>query len=274
MSVRLLFLLMLATPAGSAAEEPTAEQLRVLKTFRSEFVNITPGKGRYPASFTMGDDRGPASQRPAHRVTFKYDFAIAKYEVWQDLYQAVMGENPSRWKGRRNSVDRVLFPKAQEFCRRATKLMRQAKLIADDEVIRLPSETEWEYACRAGTDTAYSFGDDPKQLGKFAWYTGNAAGNDPAVGAKAPNPWGLYDIHGYLWEWCADGWHENYKGAPADGSARPVGKDKRRVLRSGSWKDPPPRLASRFRRGAEPSLRDDAVGLRCVLAKGIDASTP
>ena len=115
---------------------------------------------------------------------------------------------------------------------------------------------------------AYSFGDSTQeQLGEYAWFTGNAKGNDPPVGAKKPNPWKLYDVHGYLWEWCADRWHDGNGGGPADGRPVTSGGDATfGVLRGGSWKDPAEALTSRYRRVARRSLRDDAVGLRCVLA--------
>jgi formylglycine-generating enzyme required for sulfatase activity len=161
------------------------------------------------------------------------------------------------------------FHEALAFCRGATRILRAAGLIARDQVIRLPSEAEWEYCARAGTTTAYSFGDAVEDLGDHAWYTGNAKGNDPPVGAKKPNPWKLYDIHGYLWEWCADPWHPSYESAPADGSTWTAGGDPDSgVLRGGSWKDRPEALRSHFRKAAPRSLRDDAVGLRCVLARG------
>lgn len=213
----------------------------------------------------MGDDAGPEAERPAHRVTIEHRFEIARYETPQNLWEAVMGRNPSRWKGMRNSVEMLSYGDALDFCRRATLAMRKAKLIAEDEVVRLPSEAEWEYAARAGSTGRYSFGDDAAKLGEYGWYHGNAAGNDPAVGAKQPNAWKLYDVHGYLWEWCADCWHDDYRGAPADGSAWIAGDDPRRVLRGGSWKDGAEKLTSSFRRAAEPTLRDDAVGLRCVI---------
>jgi formylglycine-generating enzyme required for sulfatase activity len=244
-----------------------AERAIVLKTFREEFVAISPGKASFTAEFTMGADDVTASEGPAHQVILKRPFQIARYEVTQNLWEAVMGENPSRWKGNRNSVEMISYQDAIEFCRRATEMMRSTGLIADDEVIRLPSEAEWEYAARAGTTSRYSFGDDVKHLGDHAWYHGNAAGNDPPVGAKKPNAWKLYDVHGYLWEWCVDRWHEDYRGAPTDGSAWDNGDDVRRVLRGGSWKDPAERLTSTARRAAEPALRDDAVGLRPVLAR-------
>jgi formylglycine-generating enzyme required for sulfatase activity len=257
-------ILALSTVLAQSADK----QLPLLKTFREEFVLLTPGKGDFPASFVMGNDRGSLSEQPAHRVTFDYSFHMARYEVPQNLWEAVMGNNPSRWKGARNSVELLSFDEAEQFCRKATARMREAKLIAADEVIRLPSEAEWEYAARAGTTTRYSFGDDAGELGTYGWFNGNAAGNDPPVGAKRPNAWKLYDVHGYLWEWCRDPWHADYRGAPDDGSVWTAGGDAtQRVLRGGSWEDPADRLTSTFRRGASKDLRDDAVGLRCVLAR-------
>jgi len=256
--------LLLALAALSA--EPNEEQLALLKTFREEFVLLTPGEGEFPAAFSMGSDDGEANERPAHRVKLDYAFHVARYEVPQNLWQAVLGGNPSRWKGERNSVEMLSYDEAVEFCARATELMRAAGLIEENQVVRLPSEAEWEYAARAGTTTVYSFGDDAAQLDDYGWHTGNAKGNDPPVGAKMPNPWDLYDVHGYLWEWCADVWHDDYTAAPADGGPA-AGEGDRRVLRGGSWKDQAEQLTSAFRRPAERDLRDDAVGLRCVLAE-------
>lgn len=260
-----------AVPA--AAEKPAAENLSpellaLLKTFRSEFIEIKPGEKPYPATFRMGSAQVGAVAQPVREVRMSKPFWFAKYEVPQNLWQAVMGDNPSRWKGPRNSSEMFTWEESVEFCRRATASMRAAKLIEADESIRLPSEAEWEYCARAGTTTEYSFGDDASQLGQFGWFTGNAAGNDPPVGAKKPNAWGLYDMHGYLWEWCADTWHASYEGAPADGSAWTAGGEQnQRVLRSGSWKDKADALRSAARRAGDLRLRDDAVGLRCVLSK-------
>ncbi len=261
-----------------AADEPSPQTLKVLKTFNDEFVAITPGEKSFPQSFVMGSAKGPQSEQPAHKVTFAHRFSMAKYEVPQNLYEAVMGQNPSKWKGPRNSVEMFSFDDAKTFCTKITALLRQAKLLTNDEEIRLPTEAEWEYCCRAGSTTAYSFGDsavkpgdaDPKAslLDEYGWHTGNAAGNDPPVGAKKPNIWGLFDTHGYLWEFVNDAWHENYDGAPADGSSwsndeRPP----RYVIRGGSWKDRYESLRSAIRRPIAADATDDAVGLRCVKAK-------
>jgi formylglycine-generating enzyme required for sulfatase activity len=262
-----LFAVASAVPAV-AADEPSAELVALLKTFRTEFVEIKPGEKPYPATFRMGSAQVGAVAEPVREVKMSRPFWFAKYEVPQNLWQAVMGENPSRWKGPRNSAEMFTWEESVEFCRRATEAMRTAKLIGADETIRLPSEAEWEYCARAGTATEYSFGDDVGQLGQYGWFTGNAAGNDPPVGAKKPNAWGLYDMHGYLSEWCADTWHDSYEGAPADGAAWTAGGDPgKRVLRSGSWKDKAEALRSAARRSADARLRDDAVGLRCVLSK-------
>jgi gluconolactonase len=221
--------------------DPTPQQIELLTTFKSEFVLITPGRGKFRPTFRLGDDR---------KAEMQHSFYIAKYEVPQNLWEAVMGSNPSRWKGPRNSVEMLSLDESKEFCTRATQLMRAAGLIEAGQVVRLPTEAEWEYAARAGTASKFSFGDDESRLGEYGWFTGNAKGNDPPVGAKKPNPWGLFDVHGYLWEWT---------DSPAAGDTA-MG-----VLRGGSWKDPAADLASSNRRVVERTLRDDAVGLRCVL---------
>jgi formylglycine-generating enzyme required for sulfatase activity len=260
---------------NSRADDPAADLDRLLTTFVGEFVEITPGEGKFPKSFQMGSGAGAKSEQPVHEVTVERPFAIAKYEVPQNLYQAVMGENPSRWKGPRNSAEMMTFSEALQFCDKLTELLRERALIGEDEIIRLPTEAEWEYCCRAGTQTAYSFGDaaqKPGDAGKkasvldaFAWHTGNAAGNDPPVGALKPNPWGLYDMHGYLWEFTADAWQPNYEDAPKDGSAAPIaGERDQIVVRGGSWKNEYPALRSSARQPFGQAEKDDAVGFRCV----------
>lgn len=265
-----------AKPERSKQEQ--AEQLRLLKRFVDELVLITPGTGKYPKSFQMGSATGKPSEQPVHAVTLTQDFWIAKYEVPQNLYEVVMGHNPSRWKGPRNSVEMLNWKSANDFCEKLTRLLHQHQLIGNDEQIRLPTEAEWEYCCRAGTQTAYSFGDAAQKSGdegnkasildEYAWHTGNAAGNDPPVGALKPNPWGLYDMHGYLWEFVADPWHENYQGAPSDGSVWQVaGENPPRVARGGAWTDRYDRLRCAFRMKVTPETASPALGLRCVKAK-------
>ncbi|MGZ0165394.1 MAG: formylglycine-generating enzyme family protein [Planctomycetales bacterium] len=265
----------------SAAEDsrPLSEKQRqLLKTFVDEFVEITPGKGDFPASFVMGSSDGPASEQPPTKITFKHSFSIAKYEMPQNLYEAVTGSNPSRWTGPRNSAEMFDFAEVQEFCRKITLQLRQAKLLSADEEVRLPTEAEWEYCCRAGSTTKYSFGDEARKAGdagkkatlldEFGWHTGNAAGNDPPVGALKPNAWGLYDMHGYLWEFVADDWLDSHQGAPSDGSAR-RSKDQKSspVIRGGSWMETFDLLTSSARRTVPADFKRADLGFRCVRAK-------
>ena len=258
--------------------QPTALS-SLLKTFHKEFVAIMPGKGRFPAKFQMGSKAGGTiakkNEGPVHEVTMKRPFAIARYEIPQNLYEAVMGSNPSRWKGKRNSVEMVSWKDATRFCERVTQLMRTEKLIQADEVIRLPTESEWEYSCRAGTTTEFSFGDNATKQGDmgnmaskldpYAWHTGNAAGNDPAVGALKPNPWGLYDMHGYLWEYVQDGYQADYSKTPTDGSAAKGGDN--RVVRGGSWQGNYSTLRSASRMKVPETIKDPGIGFRCVKSK-------
>ena len=272
-----------------AAEDFTSlseKQRTLLKTFVDEFVDVTPGKGKFPASFMMGSSDGPASERPPTKITFGHSFSIAKYEIPQNLYEAVMGNNPSRWTGPRNSAEMFDFATVQKFCQKITQQLRAAKLLGDDEEVRLPTEAEWEYCCRAGTTTPYSFGQDGEKKGDdgkpvktrdgkpvrilddFGWHTGNASGNDPPVGALKPNAWGLYDMHGYLWEFVADDWHDSHQGAHPDGSAR-HSKDQKSspVVRGGSWMETYDLLSSSARRTVPADFKRADLGFRCVRAK-------
>ncbi len=267
--------------AETVAQDPLdSTTLELLKTFTEEFVAIMPGadtfSASFPASFSLGAKGGNAEEQPPVEVTLKAPFAIAKYEVPQNLYEAVMGKNPSRWQGPRNSAETMSWHDANEFCERVTVMLRQAKLMTEQEVIRLPSEVEWEYCCRAGTDTQYSFGDAAQAdgdveakatlLDAYAWHTGNAAGNDPAVGVLKPNPWGLYDMHGYLAEYCSDDWIGNYEVPPAGSAPRAKAGSGMCVIRGGSWKDRFTDLRSSSRKASLKRGQDDAVGFRCVKA--------
>jgi formylglycine-generating enzyme required for sulfatase activity len=270
--------LSLSLPSGSSTScRADDDRAALLQTFVNELVEITPGTGEFPKSFQMGSGRTPA-ERPLHEVTFDYWFSIARYEVPQNLYEAVMGSNPSKWTGPRNSVEMMTWHEARTFCEKLTALLREAQLLDHNEVVRLPTEAEWEYCCRAGTQTAYSFGDKAQAegdagnqasiLNEYGWHTGNAAGNDPPVGALKANPWGLYDMHGYLREFCEDEWYPIYDGAPTDGGARSTEHEDAAwvIVRGGSWKDEYDKLRSASRWACDPADKDDAVGFRCVKA--------
>ena len=205
---------------------------------------------RIPAgTFMMGRNPGEQDSResedPQHSVAIGYDFWMGKYTVTKRQWTAVMGTTP--WSGRGYVLDDpdspavwVSWDDAHDFV-----AALNAHMVATDQGpgnVRLPSEAEWEYACRAGTTTRFYWSDDPDytQIDDHAWWQGNAyyAGNRHAnvVGLKLPNAFGLYDMSGNVWEWCEDDWHGNYTGAPADGSAwvdSPRGSD--RVGRGGGW---------------------------------------
>ncbi len=264
----LMTALALAGAARPAAKGPYRPPEEALKLFVDELVPITPGKGKFPASFEMGSARGgSAAERPVVKVTFRHTFSVARYEVTQELYKAVMGKNPAKWEGPRNSVEMVNWDEANAFCAKLTKMLRDRKLIAADDVVRLPSEAEWEYVCRASTKTKWSFGDDEKEIGDYAWYKVNAPGNDPPVGRKRANPWGLYDVHGYVSEWCADRWSPTLEGTPTDGRPRTKGSETEHVIRGGSFADLPDAQRSAYRDRRPSGHRDDKVGFRCVVSK-------
>ena len=162
-----------------------------------------------------------------------------------------MGENPSAFKGAQRPVEKVSWHEAKDYCKRVG--------------MRLPSEAEWEYACRAGTQTRYCYGDDENRLGEYAWYNRNSGEETHVVGQKRPNAWGLYDMHGNVFEWCEDVYHDSYAGAPSNGRAwMEGGYSGGRVLRGGSWFDDALycRSAYRVRSGPPPGLY---LGFRVAL---------
>ena len=196
---------------------------------------------------------GEPNERPQHLVQVR-SFAIGKYEVTQEQWYAVMGSNPSNNKGRKLPVEQVSWNDAQQFI---AKLNQKT-----GKRYRLPSEAEWEYAARAGSTTKWSFGDDESELLDYAW-GGFSVFNTQEVGQKLRNEFGLFDMHGNVWEWTQDCWHENYSGAPADGSAwiiNCIGIG--RVLRGGSWRIDPTGLRSAGRFRFTPDYRDYSFGLR------------
>jgi formylglycine-generating enzyme required for sulfatase activity len=243
--------------------DPIPRKQEILKLFVDEFVTLTPGMKPYPRSFLMGSTNAD-DQQPVHEVALAGPFAMAKNEVTQELYQVVMGNNPSKWKGPRNAVELTSWHDANAFCGKATELLRAAKLFDAKTKVRLSTEAEWEYACRAGTKTAWSFGDDLGDLTEYCWYNANSKGHDPPVGLKKGNPWGLFDMHGYNWEWVQDDYAPDYKNAPKDGKAfvGPAGADK--VVRGGAWNAPANASRSAHRHHAKADHKDDTLGFRCV----------
>jgi len=177
--------------------------------------------------FQMGSASGDSDEHPVHEVAISKSFYMGVTEVTQAQYQAVMGSNPSDSKEAQRPVENVSWNLAVRFCEKLSEKTRKK--------VRLPSEAAWEYACRAGSTTEFSFGDDVSLLGQYAWYKENSERRTHPVGLKKPNAWGLHDMHGNVYEWCLDHGHYDYSGAPDDGSAWTTGDADMRVLRGGSW---------------------------------------
>jgi len=219
-------------------------------------------------SFTMGSPAGEAerfsNEGPQHQVQVP-GFFIGKYAVTQAQYQAIMGTNPAYFKGEKRPVEQVSWDDAVEFCQKLSQ--------KTGRTYRLPSEAEWEYACRAGTTTPFYFGETittdlvnyngeypygsaPK--GKYRQQTTN-------VGIFPPNSFGLYDMCGNIWEWCEDVYNHNYQGAPTDGSAWLTGKNNDiKLLRGGSWDLDAEYCRSAFRLGFARVDQGNPVGFRVV----------
>lgn len=231
-------------PASSSVNPTPKPGSIVTNQLGMELVYVPAGR------FSMGSNSSDINERPMHEVTIKEGFYIGRYEVTQAEWKQVMGNNPSYFKGDRLPVEQVTWGDAERF-------VNALNARGERFFHRLPSESEWEYACRAGTT-----GDYAGELTEMAWFSANSGRRTQPVGGKRPNAWGLYDMHGNVWEWCADIFHESYVGEPTDGSARQTGTDLRRVLRGGSWLEPARFLRSGFRLGN--SSRTSSCGFRVV----------
>ncbi|MFL9826246.1 formylglycine-generating enzyme family protein [Rhodoplanes sp. SY1] len=237
-----------------------------------EFVAIPAG------TFLMGaspnDREASEGERPRHSVTITKPFFLGRHEVTLAQWEAVMGSSPYT-QSRSNPfydlpgmAQRLRHPDnpatvswndAQEFIRRLNAAEGRDRY-------RLPTEAEWEYAARAGTTTIYSFGDDARDLGRHAWFGESfASGSTHAVGRKDPNPWGLYDIHGNVWEWVQDWYDERYYvvSPEVDPPGPPTGT--RKVVRGGSWHETGTGWRSSARRPYEPVYRGISIGFRVVM---------
>jgi len=213
-------------------------------------------------TFTMGDASGDDDETP-HEVTLTKPFKMGVHEVTQAQYEQVMGVNPSEYKGANNPVEMVSWEDAVEFCRRLSELPAEK---AAGNVYRLPTEAEWEYACRAGTTTKFSFGDDESDFGEYGWYRENSGRTTHPVGSKLPNAWGLYDMHGNVWEWCQD-WYGDYpSGSVTDPSGATSSSG--RVNRGGGWFNTADNCRSADRYRNSPSYRNYNLGFRVVRSSG------
>jgi len=210
-------------------------------------------------SFVMGSSIGTEEDAftPSRTVSIKA-FSIGKYEVTQAQWLSVMGTKPSMFKGDKLPVEQITWKQAKEYCRKLSEKTGQT--------YRLPTEAEWEYAARAGSQTDFYFGSDASRINDYAWFDENSDETTHPVGERLPNAFGLYDMYGNVWEWTADCWNTSYLGAPVDGSAWTTGDCSMRVVRGGSWynKLRYMKSTSRARYSSEIRYNSRGGGLRVV----------
>ena len=221
-------------------------------------------------SFIMGsreEEFGYDKDEKMHRITLTQDFWIGKYPVTQEEYEALMGSNPSHFKMAKYPVENVSWDDARAFCEKLNR--RYARVLPLNYRFDLPTEAQWEYACRGGTETALNSGkeltsgiDSCFNLDEVAWYSGNSRGRSHTVGRKRPNAYGLCDMHGNVWEWCRD-WYGYYCGDETDPTGPPTGAG--RIFRGGSWYDSAARCRAAYRSYASPGNRSFDVGFRIAL---------
>jgi formylglycine-generating enzyme required for sulfatase activity len=243
----------LAGERGSAPTLPPTATIDLGGGVTMAFVLIRPG------SFLMGSEEntGGEDESPVHPVTLTQPFYLGRFEVTQEQWAQVMDDNPSGFTGPKLPVDSVSWDDCQRFLAKLAE--RTGRKFA------LPTEAQWEYACRAGTTTRWSFGDNDAVAGDHGWIAGNSGGGTYPVGGKKPNPWGLYDMYGNVWEWCAD-WYAKHAypaGAVTDPTGPATGAS--RVLRGGGWGVDPDNARSACRNCAGPESGHNGTGFRCVM---------
>jgi len=262
----------IALTSDSSYESPRAD----VGSQAGEARELTQLKIRFrwcpPGSFSLGSistsEKHLLNEGPVD-VTFSKGFWIQETELAQHQYEQLMGANPSFYKGPENPVDSVTWNEAVEFCRRLSELPPEKKA---GNLFRLPTEAEWEYACRAGTTTEFSFGDDESLMDRFAWYNANSNRTTHPVGEKKPNAWGLCDMHGNVAEWC----HDFYGEYPQEAVIDPRGPEsgEKRTLRGGGWFFLPMFARAAHRDAYIPSARYVGLGFRLLATTRTDADPP
>ncbi len=264
--------LALAFGCGQPANRTTAAKAPPVITTKGgvDMVLLPAGE------FEMGSRSGNADETPVHKVSVSA-FLMDRCEVTQAQYDKLEIPHPSHFRAPANPVEMVGWGHAVAFCN-ARSLGEGLHACYNEESgacdfeadgYRLPTEAEWEYACRAGTTQDYSFGSDPRNAGLYAWFDVNAAKAAHPVGQKRPNPWGLYDLHGNVAEWCNDPYEDSFYSASPACNPRGPREGTRYVLRGGAWNSKVKGLRSSARIGETPGFQDacfarDAIGFRCV----------
>ena len=230
------------------------------KNFEMEKVNELGMVLNYiPAGeFNMGSN-GWDDTRPCHNVFIEEPFYIGKKPVTQWEWEVLMGGNPAHFIGDEHPVEMVSWRDCQEFIDRLN-------MLEGTDRYRLPSEMEWEYACRAGDPKDYYFNNDVDRLEKYAWFLDNSELQTHDVGQKKPNKWGLHDMLGNVWEWCEDNWHDSYIGAPRDRRPWSIREDYYHVDRGGSWDSSGEKCISTCRDWNMPGDHASYIGFRLAFS--------
>ncbi len=251
-----LKLKLLWIPAGTFTMG-TEDEAKWVKSVKEEYNDLKPA-GWTEWKVKEVDGR----ETPATVVTLTKGFYLGETEVTQAQWEAVMGSNPSQFKGPNRPVEQVSWDDCVLFCQKLTQRERAAGRLGPKQVYRLPTEAEWEYACRAGSRGEFCFGNDESKLGLYAWYEGNSGRETHEVGTKRANAWGLSDMHGNAWEWCAD-WCGSYPGGDPTGA----GVRASRVVRGCSWVGHARPCRSAARNGDLPVSRYHFLGLRLAVGQ-------
>ena len=243
-----------ASSSGPVSQPAKELTLDLGNKVTMKLVLIPAGK------FMMGSPKDEKdrydNEGPQHEVAISKPFYMSIYTVTQTQYEQVMGKNPSNDKDIQNPVNTVSWDDAVEFCKKLSQ--------KTGKTVRLSTEAEWEYACRAGSKTRFYYGDDDSKLDDYAWYSENSSKTKHAVGQKKPNDWGLYDMHGNIFQWCSDWYANSYTDTQENDPSGPI-KGKTRVLRGGCWGYPPRLCRSAFRNGVVPSILSGSIGFRVVV---------
>ena len=269
----------LLVSCGEQPETPAAANAVIKPPSGGELVLIPAGE------FSMGQPGGRADEAP-HAVSVA-SFYMDRCPVTQELYEKIAGSNPSKRKGLQNPVERIQWTDAARFCNACSERDGLAPCYDpqtwecrfDATGYRLPTEAEWEYACRAGSRAKYFFGDDASKASQYAWFKPHSAGMAHPVGQKRPNAWSLCDMLGNVWEWCNDWYSESYyTGSPRDNPRGPA-TGKQRVLRGGAWDCGPEKCTVTFRAKEFPVFTDacfgaDTYGFRRVRSFAATQSVP
>ncbi|MEE2714129.1 MAG: formylglycine-generating enzyme family protein [Planctomycetota bacterium] len=263
-----LFAVLLFVGCAEAEDGPAFEVITT--TGGDEMVLIPSGE------FTMGSEDGEDDEKPPHSIKVGA-FLMDRYEVTQKMFPRLELSNPSHFKGGNRPADNLTWVLAVQFCNLRSEAEglepcydeRTADCDYSKSGYRLPTEAEWEYACRAGTTSDYGFGSDPRKLREYAWFVDNAAKKTHPVGKRKPNPWGLYDMHGNVAEWCQDPYDPAYYAKSPSENPRGPEDAEMYVVRGGAWNARDAVLRSAARGSDRPGFGDaclapDTLGLRCV----------